>query len=112
MPACRTPLLRPDAWRPSSGSFSRTTMSDHPAPASSRASVSPMMPPPTTRTLARSCIPLGLRLRPLRRDLLPHALPGLARILHRALVLDGGDVARVAVEDHRAEDAPHDLPAA
>src|SRR5512140_69413 len=52
MPAWRTPLFRPEAWRPSSGSFSRTTTSSRPRATSSRARVSPTIPPPTTSTSA------------------------------------------------------------
>src|SRR6267143_4604201 len=47
-----------------------------------------------------------------RRDTGPHLLPCLARFLDRALVFDGGDVAGILAEDHRLEDAPHDLAAA
>src|SRR5258708_23372282 len=45
------------------------------------------------------------------RDNGPQLLPGFARLLDRAFVLDGRDVARVLVEDHGLQDAPHDLPA-
>src|SRR5437016_6332980 len=45
------------------------------------------------------------------RDNGPQLLPGFARLFDRALVLDGRDVARVFAEDHRLQDAPHDLPA-
>src|SRR5512142_3518849 len=36
----------------------------------------------------------------LRGQLLAHRRPGAPRLLHRALVLDGGDVPRIALEDH------------
>src|SRR5258708_37725096 len=45
------------------------------------------------------------------RDNGPQLLPGFARLLDRAFVLDGRDVARVFTEDHGLQDAPHDLPA-
>src|SRR3989442_1765583 len=46
------------------------------------------------------------------RHLVAHVLPRFARVFDRALVLDRRDVARVLVEDHGPQDAPHDLPAA
>src|SRR5207245_4293932 len=58
------------------------------------------------RTLSRA--PLASR----GRHLVAHALPRFARVFDRALVLDRRDVARVLVEYHGPQDAPHDLPAA
>src|SRR3979411_2239851 len=45
------------------------------------------------------------------RDNGPQLLPGFARLVHGALVLDRGDVAGILVQDHGLQDAPHDLPA-
>src|SRR5262245_27916228 len=43
--------------------------------------------------------------------LLPHLPPRLPRLLDRTLIFDGGDVARIAVEDHGPQHAAHDLSA-
>src|SRR5690349_6505501 len=43
------------------------------------------------------------------RDNGPQLLPGFARLLDRALVLDGRDVAGVLVQDHGLQHSPHDL---
>ena len=45
-------------------------------------------------------------------SLAPHLAPGPPGLVDRSLVLDGRDVARIAVEDDRLEDAAHDLAAA
>src|SRR5438093_2502371 len=45
------------------------------------------------------------------RDNGPQLLPGFARLLDRALVLDGRDVAGILAEDHGLQDTPHDLSA-
>src|SRR5205085_10364260 len=46
------------------------------------------------------------------RDNGPPLLPGFARLLDRALVLDGRDVAGIPVQDHGLQDPAHDLSAA
>src|SRR5437868_12305864 len=46
------------------------------------------------------------------RDNGPQLLPCLARLFDGALILDRRDVAGIRVQDHRLQDAPHDLPAA
>src|SRR5256885_2208447 len=44
-----------------------------------------------------------------RCDLRLHLVPGLARLVDGALILDRGDVAWVPVQDHGLQDTPHDL---
>jgi len=42
-------------------------------------------------------------------DLCAHLQPGLPRLLYRNLILDGADIPRIMVEDHRFEHTAHDL---
>src|SRR6266853_2646727 len=44
-------------------------------------------------------------------DVSSHLLPGVPGFVDRALVLDGRDVTRVSVEDHRFQHAAHDFSA-
>src|SRR5262245_60779717 len=45
-------------------------------------------------------------------NLLSHLLPCLARFVHRDFILDGTDIARVMIQDHRLKHTTHDLDAA